>query len=136
MTWDHVTVPITEGDVVGEFSALEGNDENPMDWICAIIKANNDANEVGTICTNISESESTYIHNSYNLAYWSAYALLVNLTVLNPANLPPQEFASICSIMGIKSIRPFPPHRLHPQLQPQPYVSKKMTEMKRLTLQN
>ena len=68
MTCDHITGSITDGDIVDGFSVLAGEDGNPMDWICTIIKANNDPTEVSTICTNISRSESTYIHISCNSA--------------------------------------------------------------------
>ena len=111
MTWDHVTGSITDTDVVDSFSALAGNNEDPMDWFHSIVQANNDMANVGIICTNILGNETTYIHSSYDSDYWPVYASPSNITVITPASMPPSKFASIYSIMGITSVLlvPTPP---------------------------
>ena len=89
MTWDHVTGSIADTDIVDNFSALAGNNEDPMNWIHSIVQANNDMADVGIICANILRNETTYIHSSCNSDYWPVHAPLINLTVITPPSMPP-----------------------------------------------
>ena len=54
-----------------------------------------------TIIWYRSLTRSPYVYDS---VHWPAYTPLINLTVVNPETMRLEEFASICSIMGIASI--------------------------------
>ena len=114
MTWDHVRGCIKDDTVVDTFSALAGNDKDPYDWIHCVLQAIVDTGDIANICTNIRGDEEGYTHPSYDSTYWPFYAPLINLAVVDPVDMPPEEFASICSIMGIKSVSsvPTPPAAL------------------------